>query len=120
MASTPDLIIVATQRLQAEIPALAKLRLVFELELTGAGLAGPRPAERFRVELPGPVVAEGGADDARLNLSIPRTMFSLLAEEGQLADWKEAFYYGHLKVEGDARVKRLLGRAIEQRGGTDR
>ena len=29
-------------------------------------------------------------------------MFNLLAAEGQLADWREAFYYGHLKVDGDA------------------
>ena len=39
-------------------------------------------------------------------------MFDVLAKEGGLADWRDAFY-GHLKVEGDARVKRLLGRAID-------
>ena len=33
-------------------------------------------------------------------------MFDLLAEEGGLADWRDAFYYGHLKVSGDPRVKR--------------
>ena len=43
---------------------------------------------------------------------MPKTMFNLLAEEGGLADWREAFHYGHLKVGGDARVKRLLGKAI--------
>ena len=39
-------------------------------------------------------------------------MFNLLAEEGELADWREAYHYGHLKVAGDRRVMRLLGRAI--------
>jgi hypothetical protein len=39
-------------------------------------------------------------------------MFGLLADEGQLVDWREAFHYGHLKVDGDPRVKRLLGQAI--------
>jgi hypothetical protein len=117
LASTSDLIIVATQRLRAELPPLAKLRLVFELELTAGGLTGPEKGERFRVELPGPVVSEGGADDARLSLSMPRAMFKVLAEEGQLVDWKEAFYYGHLKVDGDPRVKRVLGRAIESAQG---
>jgi hypothetical protein len=29
-------------------------------------------------------------------------------------DWKEAFFYGHLKVEGDPRVRRLIGEAIER------
>ena len=112
MAATSDLIIVAVQRLQAQVPALAKLRLVFGLELTAGGLTRPGKSEVFRIEVPGPQVSEGESDDARLRLSMPQTMFKLLAEEGQLADWKDAFYYGHLKVEGDPRVKRLLGRAI--------
>jgi hypothetical protein len=109
-----DLIIVAVQRLQEEVPALAKLKLVFGLELTGGGLTGPATSQRYRIEVPGPDVSEGGADDARIELSIPRTMFNLLAEEGELADWKDAFYTGHLKVEGDPRVRRLLGKAIER------
>jgi hypothetical protein len=112
VASTSDLIIVAVQRLQGQVPALAKLRLVLGLELTAGGLTGPAKSEQFRVEVPGPQVDEGGADDARVRLSMPQTMFKLLAEEGQLVDWKEAFYYGHLKVEGDPRVRRLLGQAI--------
>ena len=85
-----------------------------ELELTGGGLTGPERAESFRIEVPGPHVSEGEADDARITLSVPRTMFNLLAEEGGLADWKDAFYTDHLKVEGDPRVRRLLGKAIER------
>lgn len=96
------------------MPALAKLKLVFGVELTGGGLTGPAKSQRFRVEVPGPQVSEGAADDARIALSMPQTMFNLLAEEGQLADWKDAYYYGHLKVEGDPRVRRLLGKAIER------
>lgn len=112
MASTSDLIVVAVQRVQAEVPALAKLKLVFSLELTAGGLTSSAKSERYRVELPGPKVSEGEPDDARLALSIPKTMFKLLAEEGSLADWRDAFHYGHLKVTGDQRVKRLLGKAI--------
>jgi len=114
LATSSDLIIVAVQRLQAQVPALAKLKLVFGVELTGGGLTGPAKSQRFRVEVPGPQVSEGAADDARIALSMPQTMFNLLAEEGQLADWKDAYYYGHLKVEGDPRVRRLLGKAIER------
>ena len=114
MASTGDLIIVAVQRLQPQVSGLAKLKLVFGLELTAGGLTGPGESEQFRVELPGPKVSEGTPDDARLHLQMPRAMFGILAEEGQLMDWKEAFYYGHLKVEGDPRVRRLLGQAIEK------
>ena len=112
MATSSDLIVVAVQRFQEEVPALAKLKLVAGLELTAGGLTGAGQSEHFRVELPGPKVTEGPSDDARIRLAIPRTMFSLLAEEGQLADWREAFHYGHLKVEGDSRTLRLLARPI--------
>ncbi len=111
MASSSDQITVAVQRFQRQVPALATLKLVFGIELTGSGL-NPGAPERFRVELPGPKVTEGAGDDERLRMTIPRTMFGVLAEEAELVDWREAFYYGHLKVEGDERVKRLLGRAI--------
>lgn len=113
MASAADLIVVAVQRIQGQVPAFAKLKLVFELELTAGGLTAPGSSDHFRVEVPGPKVSEGEPDDARITLSMPQTMFRLLAEEGQLIDWKEAYYYGHLKVDGDSRVKRLLGRAID-------
>jgi hypothetical protein len=113
VAATEELIVVAVQRVQAQAPALAKLKLVFGLELTTAALAGPGETEAYRVELPGPKVSDGDADDARITLSIPKTMFSVLAEEGELADWREALHHGHLQVGGDSRVKRLLGKAIE-------
>ncbi len=113
MAAAPsDLIVVAVQRVQTEAPALANLKLVASLELTSGGLTGPGKAESFRIQVPGPKVSEGEAEDARITLSIPKAMFKLLAEEGGLADWRDAFHYGHLKVGGDARVKRLLGKAI--------
>jgi hypothetical protein len=111
-AATADLIVVAVQRVQDEAPALAKLKLVFGLELTIVGFAGPVESEHYRVELPGPKISDGEPEDGRITLTIPKTMFNLLAEEGQLADWREAFYSGHLKVGGDPRVRRLLGRAI--------
>ena len=101
------------QRFQTEVPSLAKLKLVADLELTSGGVTAPAASERYRIEVPGPKVCEGEAEDARLKLTIPKSMFALLAEEGSVADWKDAFYYGHLKVVGDARVKRLLGRAID-------
>ena len=94
------------------MPALAKLKLVFGLELTGGGLTGPGRVRALPGRGAGPEGERGRADDARITLSIPRTMFALLAEEGELADWRDAFHYGHLKVDGDPRVKRLLGKAI--------
>ena len=54
MAPTSELIIVAVQRFQAQVPALAGLKLVAALELTGGGLTGPQRSEHFRIEVPGP------------------------------------------------------------------
>jgi hypothetical protein len=113
VASTEELIIVAVQRVRDAAPALANLKLVFGLDLTTAALTGPEEVESYRVELPGPKVGEGEPDDARITLSIPKTMFKVLAEDGELADWREALHYGHLKVGGDSRVKKLLGKALE-------
>ncbi len=112
MPSDSDLISSAVTRLQGQVPKLAKLKLVFGLELTAGGLMRPQSADRYRVEVPGPKVSEGAGDDERLALTMPKTMFRLLAAEGELVDWREAYHYGHLKVEGDSRVKRLLGQAI--------
>ncbi len=112
MAATSELIVAAVQRVQGEVPALANLKLVLSLELTSGGLMGPGKSEAFRIEVPGPQVTAGEGDDARITLSVPKAMFTLLAEEGGVADWREAFHYGHLKVGGDARVKSLLGKAI--------
>ena len=112
MSATTDLIAAAVKRVQGEVPALATLKLVLSLKLTSGGLTGPEQTEAYRIELPGPEVTEGEADDARIVLTVPKTMFNLLADEGGIADWREAFHYRHLQVTGDDRVKRLLGKAI--------
>ena len=108
----PEKISRAISRVQAEVPKLAGLKLVFGLELTVGGLTGPGESERYRIALPGPEISQGTGDDERLTITVPRTMFDLLADEGRLVDWREAFHYGHLKVSGDSRVMRLVGRAI--------
>jgi hypothetical protein len=113
MATSTELIARGVKRFQERVPALANLKLVFGLELTTQSLAGEAEAERFRVEVPGPTVTEGPGDDERIKILIPATMFKVLAEEGELADWQEALHYRHLQVEGDARVQRLLGQAIQ-------
>ena len=113
MSTSSDQVARGVKRFQGQVPALAKLKLVVGLELTSRGLTGEGDPERFRVEVPGPKVTEGAGDDERLLITIPATMFKVLATEGELADWQEALHYRHVQVEGDPRVKRLLGQAIE-------
>ena len=107
MASTPQLIETAVTRFQAEVPALQQLKLVFALELRGRG-----DVQIFRVELPGPKITKAVADDARVSLSIPRSNFNELAAEGRVKDYRDAYDAGHIKVEGDANVQKLIAQVV--------
>jgi hypothetical protein len=109
MASTQELIEQAVNRLQSEVPSLAKLKLVVGLELRGRG-----DIQHFRVEIPGPKISKSFSEDERLHVSIPRSHFNELAADGKVGHWHEAYDQGHIKVEGDPNVQRLLGKVIEQ------
>ncbi len=107
MASAEQLIQTAVAQVRKEVPALDNLKLVFSVQLPARG-----DVQIFRVELPGPKITKGESGDERLRLQIPRTMFNILASEGEVADWREAYAHGHLKVEGDPRVQSLIGQVI--------
>ena len=107
MASTAQLIETAVKRFQAEVPALANLKLVFGLELRGRG-----DVQLYRVELPGPKIAKAVADDARVTVAIPRSHFNELAADGRVKDYREAYEAGHIKVEGDANVQKLIAQVV--------
>ena len=85
MASTADLIRTAIERFQAEVPALAKLKLVFGLELRAK-----HDIQLYRVELPGPVIKKDLAQDERVLVEIDRPQFNQLAEKGTLASYRRA------------------------------
>ncbi len=104
MASAAELIKQAVSGIQAEVPNLANLKIVVGLELRGRG-----DTQLYRVELPGPKISKGYADDERLHVSIPRSHFNELAADGKLKHWHEAYDHGHVKVEGDPRVQQLVG-----------
>ena len=108
-ASTAELIKQALAGLQAEVPSLAKLKLVFGLELRGRG-----DVQAYRVEVPGPQVSKGFGEDERVHVSIPRSHFNELAAEGKVRHWHEAYEHGHIKVEGDPNIQRLIAKVIEQ------
>lgn len=97
-------------RFGAEVPALKSLALVVRLELRARG-----DAPVWRVELPGPVVSKDSAHDARIDVSVPRSHFNALAEEGNLRHWVDAYEHGHVKVSGDAAVIKLIANVVERR-----
>jgi hypothetical protein len=109
VASTQDLIKTAIERFQADVPALAQLKLVFELELRGRG-----DVQMFRVELPGPKITKESTEDARVSVSIPRSHFNELAEEGTAKHYREAYEQGHIKATGDPGIQKLIGQVVER------
>jgi hypothetical protein len=116
MARAQDLIAQAYRRLILEVPALDKMKLVLRLELRGRG-----DVQVFRVRAPGPEITKEEPDDARLDVSIPRSHFNELVANGTLRQWHEAYDHGDIKVSGDRQVQRLIGEVIsrhEQRART--
>ena len=107
-ADTKALINSAVERLTAEMPALARLKLVVRLQLLAKG--GDAPI--WRVEMPGSKIERDPAGDARLDVTVQRQQFNELAREGQLRDWARAYDRGHVKVSGDSAVIKLLGNVI--------
>jgi hypothetical protein len=107
---TKDLIAQAVERVQAEVPALRQVKLVLRLELRSRG-----DVPIWRVEVPGPKIARDPAADARVDVSVARSHFNELAEEGRLEHWVDAYERGHVKVTGDAAVIKLLANVIQRR-----
>ena len=108
-ADTKVLIEEAVAAIQKEVPALQKLKLVIELELRGRG-----DIQLFRVEVPGPKVTRDIASDAKVRLSVPRSHFNELAEDGKVRHWREAFESGTVKASGPAEILKLIQNVIEK------
>jgi hypothetical protein len=109
LARPAELIAVAVRNLEREVPALAPLKLVIRLELRGRG-----DVQVFRVRLPGPGVTKGEPNDARVEIAMPRSVFNQFAEKGRVADWREAYEHGHIRVAGDPEIRKLIGTVIER------
>ena len=103
------LIETAVNRFLAEVPALQPLKLVFAVELRGRG-----DVQMYRVELPGPVVTKGIGEDARVRVEIQRSFFNIMAKEGHIADWREAFTHGQAKATGVDQILKLIFHVVEK------
>jgi hypothetical protein len=109
MASTADLIKMGVERFQAEVPALANLKLVFGLELKAK-----HDVQLYRVEVPGPKITKDLAQDERILVEIDRPVFNDLAEKGTLKSYRRAWETGHIKATGDSNVRKLIGQVVEK------
>jgi hypothetical protein len=117
-ADTKNLIVKAVEDLQAQVPALAGLKLVTELELRGRG-----DVQLYRVEVGGPgvlKVTKDIASDAKVRVSIPRAEFNELVEKGQLRHWHEAFDSGIARAVGPPQIVRLIQAVVAKQEERDR
>ncbi len=109
-----DLIEEATRRFITEVPALEPIKLVVGIELRGRG-----DVQQFRLEMPGIHVRRAPAEDARLHVEMQRAFFNVMAKEGKVPDWIEAFTYGQAKASGPEQIVKLIRQVVERQQERD-
>jgi hypothetical protein len=109
------LIELATRRFVGEVPALEPIKLVVGVELRGRG-----DVQHFRLQMPEVTVTKGPATDARVQVEMRREFFNVMAKEGKVPDWIEAFTYGQAKASGPEQFIRLIVNVVERQVERDR
>src|SRR4051812_48084449 len=109
------LIELATRRFVGEVPALEPIKLVVGVELRGRG-----DVQQFRLEMPEVKVTKGPAADARVRVDMRREFFNVMAREGKVPDWIEAFSYGQAKASGPDQIMKLIVNVVERQQERER
>jgi len=109
------LIELAASRFTGEVPALEPMKLIVGVELRGRG-----DVQQFRLEMPGAKVTRGPAADARVRVDMRREFFNVMARDGKIADWIEAFTYGQAKATGPEQILRLIINVVERQQERER
>ena len=91
------------------MPALEPIKLVVGVELRGRG-----DVQHFRLEMPEIKVTKGPAADARVRTEMRREFFNVMAREGKVPDWIEAFTYGQAKATGPEQILKLIVNVVER------
>ena len=105
----------ATRRFLEEVPALEPIKLVVGVELRGRG-----DTQQFRLEMPGVKVTKDVAADARVRVDMRREFFNVMAREGKVPDWVEAFTYGQAKASGPEQFLKLITNVVERQQERER
>jgi len=105
----------AARRFVEEVPALAPINLIVGIELHGRG-----DVQHFRLQMPDFAVAKGPASDARINVEMRREFFNVMAAEGKVPDWVEAFTYGKAKATGPSQFLRLISTVVDKQQERER
>ncbi len=103
------LIELATRNFIKEVPALEPIKLVVGVELRGRG-----DVQQFRLEMPDVKVTRAPAEDARVHVEMRREFFNIMAQDGKVPDWIEAFTYGQAKASGPDQIVKLIVNVVER------
>jgi hypothetical protein len=109
------LIETAARRFVEEVPALAPMKLIVGIQLQGRG-----DIQHFRLQMPELQVTKGPADDARINVEMRREFFNVMAAEGKVPDWIEAFTYGKAKATGPTQFLKLISTVVDKQQERER
>jgi hypothetical protein len=103
------LIETATRNVLEEVPALKTMKLIVGIDLRGRG-----DTQQYRLEMPEIKVTKDIAADSRVRVDIPRAFFNVMATDGKIADWREAFMYGQAKATGVEQYLKLIAQVVEK------
>ncbi|MHB1810713.1 MAG: hypothetical protein ACYCU0_15655 [Solirubrobacteraceae bacterium] len=104
-----DLIEQTAKRFVGEVPALAQLKMIFEVQLRGRG-----DVQQFRLQMPDFEVSKGPAADAQVRVEMRREFFNAMADEAKIPDWIEAFAYGKAHASGPDRFLKLIAMVVDK------
>jgi hypothetical protein len=85
------------------------MKLIVGVELRGRG-----DVQHFRLEMPEIKVTKGPAADARVRTEMRREFFNVMAREGKVPDWIEAYSYGQAKATGPDQILKLIVNVVER------
>jgi hypothetical protein len=105
----------AARRFVEEVPSLAPMTLVVGVELQGRG-----DVQFFRLQMPAVQVTKGPPDDARITVQMRREFFNVMANEGKVPDWIEAFAYGKAKATGPSQYLKLIANVVDKQQERER
>lgn len=103
------LIAKAANDVVAQVPALAPLKIVIDVQLQGRG-----DLQVFRLEMPQAEVTKDVASDAKIHLAMRREEFNRLVEEASIPAWRKAFETGNIKATGVDQYMKLITQVIDK------
>ncbi len=92
-----------------QVPALAPLKIVIDVQLQGRG-----DLQVFRLEMPQAEVTKDVATDAKIHLAMRREEFNRLVEEASISAWRKAFETGSVKASGVEQYMKLITQVVEK------